>query len=159
MSVLIRRAERADVPDILRLIVALAVYEREPDAVKVTEESLAETLFGDNPSVFVHVAEQDGRVVGVALWFLTFSTWTGVPSLYLEDLFVEEAARGSGAGRALFQALAREAKARGCARMDWAVLDWNEQARGFYTRLGGHHSTGWQPWRIEGEALDRLASS
>lgn len=159
MSVLIRRAERADVPDILRLIVALAIYEREPDAVKVTEESLAETLFGDAPRVFVHVAEEDGRVVGVALWFLTYSTWTGAPSLYLEDLFVEESARGSGAGRALFQALAREAKARGCARMDWAVLDWNEQARGFYTRLGGHHSTGWQPWRLEGEALDRLASS
>ena len=159
MSVLIRRAERADVPDILRLIVALAVYEREPDAVKVTEESLGEILFGDNPGVFVHVAEEGGRVVGIALWFLTFSTWIGVPSLYLEDLFVEEAARGSGAGRALFQALAREAKARGCARMDWAVLDWNEQARGFYARLGGHHSTGWQPWRMEGEALDRLASS
>jgi GNAT superfamily N-acetyltransferase len=159
MSVLIRRAERADVPDILRLIVALAVYEREPDAVKATEESLTETIFGEHPSVFVHVAEEDGRVVGVALWFLTYSTWTGAPSLYLEDLFVEETARGSGAGRALFQALAREAKARGCARMDWAVLDWNEQARAFYTRLGGHHSTGWQPWRMEGEALDRLASS
>ena len=159
MNVTIRSATPADVPDILRLIIALAVYEREPDAVKATEASLHETLFGDSPSVFVFVAEQQGRVIGVALWFLTYSTWTGRPSLYLEDLFVEPEARGSGAGRALFQALAREAKARNCARIDWAVLDWNESARGFYASLGGFHSTGWQPWRLEGEALDRLAAA
>jgi GNAT superfamily N-acetyltransferase len=159
MTVLIRSARPADVPEILRLIVALAVYEREPDAVKATEESLHETLFGANAQVHVFLAEVDGAVRGVALWFLTYSTWTGRPSLYLEDLFVEEAARGTGAGRALFGALAREAKARGCARMDWAVLDWNEPARDFYKALGAHHSQGWQPWRIEGEALDRLASA
>lgn len=158
MSARVRRAERADVPEILRLVVALAVYEREPDAVKATEASLHEALFGENPSVFVHVAEADGEIVGIALWFLTYSTWTGRPSLYLEDFFVTEAARGKGAGRALFQALAREARARGCARIDWAVLDWNEKAKSFYRHIGGHHSTGWQPWRLEGEALDRLAA-
>lgn len=158
MSVSIRRAAPADVPEILRLIVALALYEREPDAVKATEESLGDALFGENPDVFVHLAEKDGAIVGVALWFLTYSTWTGRPSLYLEDLFVAESARGTGAGRALFQALAREATALGCARMDWAVLDWNEDARGFYSRLGAHHSTGWQPWRLEGEALAALAA-
>ena len=158
MKPTIRRAEPADVPDMLRLIVALAVYEREPDAVKATDASLGETLFRENAQVFAHVAVLDGRVVGVALWFETYSTWTGRPSLYLEDLFVDEAARGHGIGRLVFRALAAEAKARGCARLDWAVLDWNESARGFYRALGAHHSTGWQPWRLEGDALDRLAA-
>lgn len=156
MTLIVRHAVRADVADMLRLIVALAVYEREPDAVRATEASLAETLFGEGAQVFAHVAEADGRVVGVALWFQTFSTWTGRPSLYLEDLFVEESARG-GAGRALMAALAREAKARDCARIDWAVLDWNEPAKRFYTALGARPSTGWEPWRIEGAALARLA--
>lgn len=157
MSVAVRPATPADLDDILRLIKALAVYEREPDAVKATPETLRETLFGDDPQVFVHLAVLDGRVVGVALWFLTYSTWTGRPSLYLEDLFVDETARGAGVGLALFRSLARTAKARDCARIDWAVLDWNEGARGFYTRIGAFHSTGWEPWRIEGDALDRLA--
>ncbi len=157
MRVSVRRATPADVPAMLRLIVALAVYEREPDAVQATPESLHQTMFGADAKVFAHVAVVDGVVVGVALWFETYSTWTGRPSLYLEDLFVDDAARGLGAGRALFVALAGEAKARGCARIDWAVLDWNQTARGFYQAIGGFHSTGWEPWRIEGEALARLA--
>ena len=159
MTVSVRRAIPGDVSSILDMIVALAVYEREPDAVKATEESLAATLFGPNPQVFVHIAEKDGKAVGLALWFLTYSTWTGRPSLYLEDLFVADSARGDGTGRLLLAALAREARALGCARMDWAVLDWNEPAKGFYARIGAKHSTGWEPWRIEGEALDRLAQS
>jgi len=158
MTVTIRSARLGDEAAILRMVVALAVYEREPDAVKATEASLRATLFGDNPQVFAHLAEIDGEIVGLALWFLTYSTWTGAPSLYLEDLFVAETARGTGTGRALLSALAREAKTRGCARMDWAVLDWNEKAREFYTHIGAHHSKGWEPWRIEGEALDRLAA-
>lgn len=157
MTLSIRRAVREDVPALLRLIVALAVYEREPDAVKATPETLAETMFGPAAKVHAHVAEQDGAIVGVALWFETYSTWTGAPSLYLEDLFVDDAARGLGAGRALFVALAQEAKARGCARIDWAVLDWNRNARGFYAALGAARSTGWEPWRLEGAALERLA--
>ena len=159
MSVAIRRAAPGDVPDILRLIVALAVYERSPDAVKATEATLHETLFGSDPRVFVHLAERDGEIVGVALWFLTYSTWTGTPSLYLEDLFVSESARGLGVGRMLFEALAREAKARGCGRIDWAVLDWNEPAMDFYRSLGAARSIGWQPWRIEGPSLYRLAGA
>lgn len=158
MTVTIRSAQLGDEAAILRMVIALAVYEREPDAVKATEASLRATLFGDNPQVFAHLAEIDGEIVGLALWFLTYSTWTGAPSLYLEDLFVAETARGTGTGRALLSALAREAKTRGCARMDWAVLDWNEKAREFYTHIGAHHSKGWEPWRIEGEALDRLAA-
>lgn len=158
MTVKIRPAVPGDEAAILGMVIALAVYEREPDAVKATEESLRATLFGDNPQVFAHIAELDGAPVGLALWFLTYSTWTGAPSLYLEDLFVAEAARGTGTGRALLTALAREAKALGCARMDWAVLDWNEKARAFYTHIGAHHSKGWEPWRIEGDALERLAA-
>lgn len=157
MTVTIRPARLGDEAAILDMVVALAVYEREPDAVKATEESLRATLFGEQPQVFAHIAEFDGEPVGLALWFLTYSTWTGRPSLYLEDLFVAEAARGTGAGRALLTALAREAKARGCARMDWAVLDWNEKARQFYRHIGAHHAKGWEPWRIEGEALEQLA--
>ncbi len=155
--VTIRPARPGDEADILRLVVALAVYEREPDAVQATEESLRTTLFCDNPQVFAHLAEMDGEVVGLALWLLTYSTWTGAPSLYLEDLFVDRKARGTGTGRALLATLAREAKARGCARMDWAVLDWNAKAKDFYHHIGAHHSEGWEPWRIEGDALERLA--
>ncbi len=157
MSVAIRTARPGDEADILRLITALAVYETEPDAVKATEDSLRETLFGEVPRVWAHLAELDGRVVGLALWFLTYSTWTGKPTLYLEDLFVEETARGTGTGLALFRALAAEAKARDCGRMDWAVLDWNETAKRFYSHIGGQQTTGWETWRLEGEALERLA--
>lgn len=153
----VRRAGPGDVAAVLALIVALAVYEREPDAVQATEASLQETLFGADAQVFAHVAILDGAIVGVALWFQTYSTWTGRPSLYLEDLFVSAAARGHGAGRALFTALAQEARARNCARIDWAVLDWNETAAGFYRSIGATPSTGWQPWRIEGAALAALA--
>lgn len=157
MTLAIRRVEPGDVAAILDLIVALAVYEREPDAVQATEASLHATLFGPAAEVFAHVAEVDGRVEGVALWFRTYSTWTGRPSLYLEDLFVSEAARGTGAGKALLTALAQEAKRQDCARIDWAVLDWNDTAKTFYRHIGAKRSAGWEPWRLEGEALDRLA--
>lgn len=153
---IVRRATPADVPAILRLIVALAVYEREPDAVKATEESLAASLFSDNAHVFAHVVEHEGEVVGIAVWFLNYSTWTGRPGIYLEDLFVAETARGLGAGKALFKALAEEAERLGCARIDWAVLDWNTPAMDFYRSIGGRRQTGWQPWRIDGVALEDL---
>jgi GNAT superfamily N-acetyltransferase len=154
----IRWARPGDEAEVLRLVKGLAVYERAPDAVQTTEAMLTETLFGANPQVFAFLAELDGRVVGLALWFLTYSTWTGRPSLYLEDLFVDEPARGNGAARALMARLAQEAKARDCARMDWAVLDWNVDAMAFYERLGARRQTGWEPWRLHGDALDRLAN-
>jgi len=155
--VIVRHATPADVPAILRLIVALAVFEREPDAVKATEDTLMRSLFGDEAHVSAHVAELDGEVVGTAVWFLNYSTWTGRPGIYLEDLFVSEAARGTGAGKALFKALAEEAMERGCARIDWAVLDWNTSAMDFYRAIGGRPQSGWQPWRIDGAALEALA--
>jgi len=158
MSLIVRRAEPRDVPDILRLIRQLATYEREPDAVAATEASLHATLFADGAQVFAHVAEAAGAVVGIAVWFLNFSTWTGRPGLYLEDLVVDEAARGTGAGKALFRALAQEAVARDCARIDWAVLDWNESAMEFYRAIGGRPQTGWQPWRLDEAAIRTLAA-
>ena len=156
MTLNIRWAVAGDEATVLALVKALAVYEREPDAVKATEASIRATLFGDDPQVFAFLAELDGKPVGLALWFLTYSTWTGRPSIYLEDLFVDEAARGRGIARALFERLGREAKVRNCARIDWAVLDWNENAKSFYRHLGGRAQSGWEPWRLDGEALDRL---
>lgn len=153
---IVRAATPADVPAILRLIVALATYEREPDAVQATEASLTHSLFADDAHVWAHIAEHEGQVIGIAIWFLNYSTWTGRPGIYLEDLFVDEAARGLGAGRALFKALAAEAEKLGCARIDWAVLDWNEPAMDFYRALGGRRQTGWQPWRVDGAALEAL---
>ena len=153
---IVRRAIPGDVPAILGLIKELATYEREPDAVKATEASLTGTLFADTAQVFAHVAEIDGTVVGIAIWFLNYSTWTGKPGIYLEDLVVTDAARGTGAGKALFKALAEDAERLGCARIDWAVLDWNTPAMDFYRGLGGRPQSGWQPWRVDGAALEAL---
>jgi GNAT superfamily N-acetyltransferase len=153
----IREARPEDVGDILRLIHALAEYEREPDAVEATEDLLSDALFGPNPRVFAHVAEIDGRVVGIAVWFLAFSTWTGRHSLYLEDIFVEPELRGAGIGRKLVGRLAGRATELGCARMDWSVLDWNESAMAFYRSLGARPMQEWTTWRLEGAALADLA--
>jgi GNAT superfamily N-acetyltransferase len=156
MTATIRPARPGDEADILRLIQALADYEREPDAVETTVEDLSAHLFADVPRVFAHVAELDGRVVGIAVWFLNYSTWTGRHGIYLEDLFVDPAVRGGGVARGLLAALATEARARDCARIEWAVLDWNELAKGFYRRLGARHNQTWEPWRLDGEALAAL---
>jgi GNAT superfamily N-acetyltransferase len=157
MTATIRAARPGDEEDILRLIQALADYEREPEAVENTADELRAHLFADDAHVFAHVAELDGRIVGIAVWFLTYSTWTGRHGIYLEDLFVDPAVRGGGVARELMRALAAEAEANGWARMDWAVLDWNELAKGFYRRLGARHNETWEPWRLDGEALTALA--
>jgi GNAT superfamily N-acetyltransferase len=153
----IRPARPGDEHEILRLIRALATYEREPDAVEATAEGLRAHLFAEAPRVFAHVAELDGRIVGTAVWFLNFSTWTGRHGLYLEDLFVDPDVRGGGIARGLMRALAAEAVSRGCARFEWAVLDWNELAKGFYRRLGARHNESWEIWRIDGDTLAALA--
>lgn len=159
MTLSIRFARAGDEAIVLRMIRDLATFEREPDAVKATEDSIRTTLFGEAPQVFAFLAEIDGAPVGLALWFRTYSTWTGRPSLYLEDLFIDEAVRGQGIARKLFEQLAREAKIRDCARIDFAVLDWNVEAMAAYERLGARRQTGWQPWRLHGEALNRLAEA
>ena len=158
MSVSVRTARPGDEGDILRLIHHLATYERQPDAVEATEESLRETLFAKGAQVFAHVAALDGAIVGIAVWFLNYSTWTGRLGIYLEDLVVDERARGSGAGRALFDQLGREARRLGAKRIDWAVLDWNDSAMAFYRAIGGRPQSGWEPWRIDGEALEMLGA-
>jgi GNAT superfamily N-acetyltransferase len=159
LSAVIRPARPGDEGEILRLIRALAAYEREPDAVEATAEGLRAHLFADDPRVFAHVAEQDGRIVGIAVWFLNFSTWTGRHGIYLEDLFVDPDVRGGGIAAGLMRALAAEAVERGCARLEWAVLDWNEPAIRFYRALGAEPQDEWTVHRVRGEALNRLAQS
>jgi len=158
-SISIRSATPADVPLILSLIRELAEYEREPDAVVATEGQLRDHLFGASPYAQCVMGEIDGVVQGFALYFHNFSTWRGRPGLYLEDLFVRPSARGVGLGRALFTHLARVAVERGCARMEWAVLDWNEPAMGFYRRMGAVALSEWTVWRLTDEALVRAANA
>jgi GNAT superfamily N-acetyltransferase len=157
---LVRPATPEDVPDVLRLIRALADYEREPDAVETTEDDLRRWVFGPDPAANVLVAEAEpgGKVVGLALWFRTYSTWTGVPGIYLEDLFVQPDQRGSGLGRALLQELARIAVERGYRRVEWAVLDWNTPAVEFYESLGARPMAEWSTYRLTGQALVDLGA-
>jgi len=155
----VRPATAADVPVLLALVHELAVYEREPDAVETTESMLHDALFGAAPAATCHVAESEGEVVGLALWYVTFSTWKGVPGLWLEDLFVRESARGTGLGRALLQALAAVCVERGYARFEWWVLDWNAPAIGFYRSLGAEAQQDWTTYRVDGDALRGLAGA
>jgi GNAT superfamily N-acetyltransferase len=154
----IRFATVEDAEAIHELVVALATYEREPDAVRATPESLRAQLGAERPPFECLLAEEGGRAVGFALFFPTFSTWEGRPGLYLEDLFVLEEARGSGVGRALLGALARIAVERGYGRLELAALDWNAPAIGFYERLGGRAMDDWRVFRFAGEALERLGA-
>ena len=154
---MIRPATRADVPEIVSLIRALAVYEKLPHEVELDDAALAEHLFGPRPYAECLMAEDAGAVVGFALFFHNYSTFGGKPGLYLEDLFVIPEARGRGHGKALFLELARLAKARNCGRLEWAVLDWNEPAIGFYKSLGAVAKDEWTTYRLMGDALTELA--
>ena len=157
MSVQVRPAARDDVPTILRFVRELALFEQEPDAVVATEAMLAEALFGDRPAAEAVIAEQTGVAVGFALFFHNFSTWQGRRGLYLEDLYVTPAQRGRGVGRALLAHLAGVALDRGCARFEWAVLDWNEGAIAAYRAIGAVGLEEWTVQRVDGDALVRLA--
>ncbi|HEX5534918.1 MAG TPA: GNAT family N-acetyltransferase [Actinomycetales bacterium] len=157
-KVTVRPARRDDVPVIDALVRELAVYEREPDAVEAVPEDFDVALFGPDPRVFCHVAEvsdSEGKteVIGMALWYLTFSTWRGRHGIWLEDLFVRPQYRGLGAGRMLLESLAEECRAKGYARLEWWVLDWNEPAHGFYRSLGAAPQDEWTVWRLDGDAL------
>jgi GNAT superfamily N-acetyltransferase len=154
----IRPAIPADIATIRQLIVDLAVYEREPEAVKASEADLHQALFGAPPIAEAVLAEHDDELVGLALFFTSFSTWEGRGGLYLEDLFVRPAARGLGIGKALLGHLAGIAVARGYARFEWQVLDWNGPAIGFYRALGAKPQAGWTVMRLDGEGLARLAA-
>ena len=155
---MVRAARVEDVPAIYRLIRALAEYERSLPSVTGTEDDLRRALFGPQPAVFAHVATRDGRVVGFALWFLNYSTWTGRHGIYLEDLFVDESVRGHGYGKALLTELARVCVDRGYQRLEWVVLDWNAPSIGFYRTLGAQPMDEWDIYRLSGPALRALGS-
>jgi GNAT superfamily N-acetyltransferase len=153
----LRAAERRDLPAIVGLIGELAEFERLTQQMKATPESLAPHLFGERPVAESVVAEVEGRVVAFALFFTNFSTFLARPGLYLEDLYVQPAQRGSGIGRALLRHLAALAAARGCGRFEWSVLDWNANAIRFYESMGATVMPDWRICRLTGPALDRLA--
>lgn len=156
---MIRLATSHDVPAILQLIRALADYEKLSHQVVVNEAQLREHLFGPRPYAEVLLAEDAGQVVGYALFFHSYSTFLGRPSLYLEDLFVLPEQRGKGHGKALLARLARLAVDRGCGRFEWMVLDWNTPAIQFYESLGAALSPEWKLCRMTGEALERFAAT
>ncbi len=159
LSFEIRTTTKADVPIILSLIRELADYERAPDAVVANEAGLREVLFGAERSAKVLLAFDQGEPVGLAVYFYNFSTWLGRPGLYLEDLFVRPSVRGKGYGRALLERLARIAQERGCGRMEWAVLDWNDPAIQFYKKLGAEPMTEWTVFRLTQDGIAKLAGS
>jgi GNAT superfamily N-acetyltransferase len=157
MTLTIRPGVRADVPVIAELIRGLARFEKMEDQVTMTEDRHAASLFGERRYAETLIAEEDdAEPVGFALFFHNFSTFLAQPGIYLEDLFVVPEHRGRGIGRALLKELARLAVERGCGRLEWAVLDWNREAIGFYERLGARPNSGWTVYRLAGEALTSL---
>ncbi|MDB5313351.1 MAG: N-acetyltransferase [Gemmataceae bacterium] len=156
---MIRSATPTDVPTIAGLIRGLAEYERLTHVVALDEARLRDHLFGPRPYAEVLLAEKAGAVIGFALFFHNYSTFLGQPGIYLEDLFVEPAERGRGHGKALLRALAELAVDRGCGRLEWAVLDWNEPSIRFYQSIGAKPLDEWTGYRLTGDALRGLASS
>lgn len=155
----IRPARPGDEETLLALVRELAEYERAPDAVVATPALLRAALFGSAPTAHAVIAEQDSTAAGFALYFFNFSTWLGRPGLYLEDLYVREAMRGLGIGKALLLHLAGIAHARGCGRMEWSVLNWNAPAIEFYRSLGAVAMDEWTVYRLDAAALQRLVGS
>jgi GNAT superfamily N-acetyltransferase len=159
LSLSIRPATRADLPLIAALIRELADYEKLAHEVRFDEAVLGDHLFGPRPMAEVIIGEVDGVAQGFALFFHNFSTFEGRPGIYLEDLFVRPAARGGGLGKALLAHLARLALERGCARLEWWVLDWNAPAIGFYRKLDARPMDEWTTMRLDGAALERLGAT
>ncbi len=155
----IEPATERDVPVILRMIAALAEYEKLSHEVSATEDGLRRTLFGARPAAEVIIAYAGETPAGFALFFPNYSTFLGKPGLYLEDLFVLPEWRGHGFGLSLMRHLAKIAVERGCGRFEWSVLDWNEPAIGFYKSLGANLMDGWSIVRVTGDALQNLAAS
>jgi GNAT superfamily N-acetyltransferase len=159
VTLAIRPATPADLPLVAELIRALAEYEKLAGEVRFDEAVLGEKLFGQRPFAEVLIGEVDGEPMGFALFFHNFSTFEGRPGIYLEDLFVRPEARGEGLGQVLLAELARIAVERGCARLEWSVLDWNEPAIGFYRSLGARPMDEWTVMRVDGSALAALAEA
>ena len=155
----VRPAVPSDVPVVLGLVRELADYERALHEVEASEDHLAAALFPDRgePAVFAHVAEAGGEVVGVAIWFPSFSTWTGTHGIWLEDLYVTPVHRGSGLGQELLSTLAAVCVERGWSRLEWWVLDWNAPSIGFYESIGAIAQDEWTRFRLDGTSLDAVA--
>jgi GNAT superfamily N-acetyltransferase len=154
----VRSIRPDDVPAVVGLVRELAEYERALHEVRLTEEQLTRCLFGDSPALFGHVAEDDGAVVGVALWFLNFSTWRGTHGIYLEDLFVQPQHRGQGLGKELLRTLAAVCVERGYSRLEWSVLDWNAPSIEFYEAAGALPLDEWTVFRLTDDALTDFAA-
>jgi len=153
----IRDATAADAALILRFIRELAIYEKAESSVQTDEAGIRESLFGEGAKARALVCEADGQAIGYAVYFYNYSTWLGRNGIYLEDLYVSPAQRGSGAGKALLKHIARIAVAEGCGRFEWSVLDWNEPAIKFYEAAGAKPQSEWTVYRLEGEALKAFA--
>jgi GNAT superfamily N-acetyltransferase len=155
----IRDATETDIPDLIRLVRELATYEKAPESATATPDLFRTALFpaDGHPTAYALVAEREGTAVGMAIWFRSFSTWTGQAGVWLEDLFVEPAQRGRGMGKALLVCLARICVERGWTRLEWAVLDWNTPSIEFYRAQGARPLEEWETFRVDGEALARLA--
>jgi len=152
----IRRVKPSDVDAVVRLVQELAEHEKSAEQCRLTAEQLHTALFGEHPALFGHVAVADGAVAGMALWFLNFSTWDGVHGIYLEDLYVSPAQRGSGLGQALLAALAAECLANGYTRLQWSVMKWLDKTIGFYRSVGATEDEEWLGYRLTGDALAAL---
>jgi GNAT superfamily N-acetyltransferase len=156
-AVNIRVATADDAALILRFIRELAIYEKAESSVQTDEDGIRTSLFGPDAKAHALICEADGNAIGYAVYFYNYSTWLGCNGIYLEDLYVSPDRRGSGAGKALLQHIARIAVAEGCGRFEWSVLDWNEPAIGFYKTMGAEVMPEWRICRVTGESLDQLA--
>jgi len=154
---LIRPAVKEDAAVILQLIKELAEYEKAPNEVVATTKNIEATLFTEDPKVFCDLVEVEGNVVGMAIWFLNYSTWQGRHGIYLEDLYIKPEFRGLGYGKALLQYLARICRERGYGRFQWWVLDWNSPAIEFYHSIGAVPMSEWTVFRVSGDPLNKLA--
>jgi len=155
----IRTATIDDVEQIMQFVIDLAIYEKEEDAVVATPNHFKNTLFCENPQAHCLIAESDGKSIGFAVYFFSFSTWLGQHGIYLEDLYVSSEARGFGAGKALLKELAKIAIQKNLGRVEWSVLDWNEPSIKFYQAMGAEPKDGWTVYRLSDQALNDFAKS
>lgn len=158
-DLIIREACIDDIKQIMQFVIDLAVYEKEPEAVLATPADLKRALFCDNPQAHCLMAELNGKPVGFALYFFSFSTWLGKHGIYLEDLYVSPDFRGVGAGKALLKELAKIAVEKNLGRVEWSVLDWNEPAIEFYKAMGAKAMDEWTVYRLSDDALTNFANS
>ena len=154
----IRKTEEKDIPDILRLIKALAIYEKAEDEAIATEKDIRDSLFSKSAVAYGLIAECDKKTVGFAIYFFNYSTWKGKKGLYLEDLFVDPDYRGKGLGLALMKTLAKIAVKENCPRFEWSVINWNEPAIEFYKSLGAKPQDEWTVWRMNHKSIEKFVS-